>query len=227
MIAVIAGASILAFVGMVLRDIFKRDRAVSLALLIWFALFSALASTSFFENNFSSFPPIQLRFTAALLVLLLASLFVPRTRKVWNTMPVTRLVSWHWVRAPMGVVFLLAAASGEIAPQFGERAGWGDLLAGVLAITYVFVPAIQKKTPTLLWNVIGLVDLLFAVVTALLTVSSPIQIYPFADQLRLLIHLPFIWVPGFLVPILVFSHILIFRRVIGSARGVLMQSKVD
>jgi hypothetical protein len=143
---------------------------------------------------------------------LVVSYYVPKTRALWDSIPTERLVRLHAVRAPIGLMFVLAGISGELAPEFASHAGWGDVLAGLWAVAFVMMPTLRGKGGTLLWNVVGTIDLFIAVGTAALTVDSPLQIYPHADLLKPLATLPVALVPGFAVPVLFFTHFLVFKR---------------
>lgn len=206
-------------IGLIFRDVNKANPKLSFGLLGWFLVLATIASTSFFEDRFRVFPPMAVRFTAGLLLTLIGSLFIPRVRETWASIPTERILLWHWQRAPIGIFFLLAAASGELAPQFGHRAGTGDIIAGVGAVLLVMAPALRRRLPLLAWSIIGTLDLVMALGTALLTVYSPIQVYPHAEQMRILTHFPFPLVPSFFVPIMLFTHLLVFARTLSNKPG--------
>jgi hypothetical protein len=209
----IVGISTMALAsGLILLDTGKAGKRAALALGLWLGVVTALAAASFFETRVSAFPPIPVRIAGSGLALLLASLLHPKARQLWDSIPTERLVLWHWTRLPIGLCFVVAASQGNLAPEFGHRAGWGDMLAGAWAIAAFLLPALRKRLPLLAWNVVGLADLLVAVGTAALTIDSPIQLYPYGELMRMMAGFPYALVPAFFVPVLAFTHILIFRR---------------
>jgi hypothetical protein len=210
MLNLIAAVTMVLTVGLIFRDLFRASRELAWAILGWFLILAAVAISPLYREHFSDFPPFPVRFAVLFLAALLASLFSKNLRAAWRAIPTEKLVLWHWARAPIGLAFVISAQAGTLAPQFGSRAGWGDLLAGLWAIAIAAVPVLRRRFPLLAWNVVGTADLGMAVGTAMLTVNSPMQIYPFADQMRMLGEFPFALVPSFFVPLLLFTHVLVF-----------------
>jgi hypothetical protein len=219
MIHLLAILVILPAAGLVVFDLGSRNRAAGALTFGWFLLGSALAFTPFYTDHFKDFPPLPVKFSAGWLAILILSFCFKPIQKLWDSIPTGRLVLWHWARAPIGLCFILAAARGELAPQFGQRAGWGDLLSGLFALAYAASPLLRTKGLTLLWTLFGAADLLTAVGTAAVTVNSPIQIYPYGDQMRMMLDFPFLMIPILFVPTLLFTHGLILARVLRAKSG--------
>jgi len=115
----------------------------------------------------------------------------------WLTLP-------HATRH-VGMVFLVpAVVSPSLPHSFAASAAYGDLAAGVLAMLVLI--ALRSRwagTMTLVWlfNVVGTVDLLNALRNA--------QAVP---------HLGAAWyIPTFLVPVLLVTHVMIFVRLFTKA----------
>jgi hypothetical protein len=51
-----------------------------------------------------------------------------------GTLDMRMLVAYHVLRAPIGLWFLMAYRSGELPGELALRAGWGDILCGLLAL---------------------------------------------------------------------------------------------
>jgi hypothetical protein len=110
----------------------------------------------------------------------------------------------------VGAVFLLLAARGELSPLFAELAGWGDIAAATLALGVVALGApttAPKRATYLAWNTFGLLDLLIAVGSA-----TVVAVRGDVPGMGPIISLPLVLVPTFFVPVLVASHISLFRR---------------
>jgi hypothetical protein len=115
------------------------------------------------------------------------------------------LIGMHAIRV-VGLAFVILGTRGLLAPAFASRAGWGDIVAALGAIGLALASA-RPKWLVHLWNAFGALDLIVAVGTATLAFVSGSQ--PGVDLLR---HLPLNLVPTFFVPLLMASHVAIFRR---------------
>jgi len=105
----------------------------------------------------------------------------------------------------MGLVFLVPTVVGGTLPAaFAAGAGYGDLLAGVLALAALVAlraPLPRVAIPlTWLFNVIGLLDLVNAFYQGL---THNVQLGAAY------------YIPTFIVPALVVSHVMMFRMLLG------------
>ncbi|HZF66041.1 MAG TPA: hypothetical protein VEZ55_16225, partial [Chitinophagaceae bacterium] len=64
----------------------------------------------------------------------------------------------------------------------------------------------------LLWNFLCLALLLIIVVNALFSAPSPFQKFAFEQPNIAIFHFPFSWLPTFIVPIVLFSHLTLIRQ---------------
>ncbi len=173
-----------------------QSRTVPIALLIW--LLAALALGPWLFATLP-FPAPQLTVVALAVVATIG------LRKWLDALPWRSLVGMHAVRF-VGITFLILSARGALAPVFAARAGWGDLIAALGAVALV-VAGLRPKWLVYAWNTFGLLDLIVAVGTATLVAKSGA-----VPGMQPLTHLPLNLVPMFFVPVLVASHVAIFRR---------------
>jgi hypothetical protein len=141
-----------------------------------------------------------------LLVLAIAVLAAIGLRSWLERLPWRVLVGMHAVRL-VGLVFVILGAQGLLAPAFATRAGWGDIIAALGAIALALT-GLRSKRLAYLWNSFGLLDLAVAVGTATTVVMS--GAIPGVEPLT---QLPLNLVPTFFLPVLVASHITIYRRI--------------
>ncbi len=115
----------------------------------------------------------------------------------------------------VGVYFLILFSRGMLPYDFAVRGGWGDIAvaAGVLILVFFVKPAEKTGwTLYLLWNALGFVDILLVVMTAArLAFSEP-------GSMDELLRLPLNLLLTFVVPIIIFTHIVIFTRLFRSAK---------
>jgi hypothetical protein len=117
------------------------------------------------------------------------------------------LVALHLVRF-VGIYFLVLYGRGELPREFAQQAGWGDIVvaAGAVLLLALVLPARTRgrRRAVLAWNVVGLADILFVIVSALrLPAEMRGQVMPFE-------HLPLSLLPTFFVPLIIVSHLLLF-----------------
>ena len=124
------------------------------------------------------------------------------------------LVLVHLTRF-VGIYFLILYGRGELPYAFVVPGGLGDIAVAVTALLVaLFSPiggAVGWKI-VLLWNLFGLIDILFVVATAArLTMSNP-------ESMSAITRLPLSLLPTFLVPIIIFTHVVIFIRLFESRK---------
>jgi hypothetical protein len=67
-----------------------------------------------------------------------------------------------------------------------------------------------------LWNAIGISDLVAAIALGTLSAPGPLQMFAAPPTSAIMTALPWLIVPGFIVPSLVFIHVVIFYRLAGA-----------
>jgi hypothetical protein len=116
------------------------------------------------------------------------------------------LVALHTWRM-LGVAFLWGVSQGILNPAFGIPAGVGDILIGVTAIPFAYFLRRGfgwSKYALVVWNVLGIADLVMAVSLGLIT--SPIF------GISTMMTFPWILVPAFGVPFALLLHGIILYR---------------
>jgi hypothetical protein len=122
------------------------------------------------------------------------------------------LVLFHLLRLVAGVYFLVLCQRATLPCAFAMRAGWGDIIVSILTLAVVAVMRTEfAKTLLLIWNTIGLLDIIFVVFSALRFGLTDWQ------SMQALRELPLSLLPTFLVPLIIASHVLIFIRIAAPA----------
>ena len=126
----------------------------------------------------------------------------------WATRVDTRVfVAFHLTRF-VGIYFLVLYGRGELPYEFAVIGGWGDIIVAMLAIPLIAMgpPEGRRRLAYLVWNVVGLADILFVVATATrLTLADPASLAP-------MLRLPLSLLITFVVPIVIATHIWLFHR---------------
>jgi hypothetical protein len=109
----------------------------------------------------------------------------------------------------VGAYFLYLYGRGQLPYAFAVPGGWGDITVASLAALLLLSgsPArAGRRAAYTLWNVLGLADILFVVVTAArLGVADP-------ESMAELLRLPLSLLPTFLVPLIIASHVVLGVR---------------
>ena len=115
----------------------------------------------------------------------------------------------------LGIWFVLLHAAGRLPAPFAPVAGWGDVLAGILAVPVAWMAARfpgRGRGAILGWNLIGAIDLIAAVSLGLTSLPGPLRLFMEEPGSAPMNVLPWIIIPGFLVPSLLALHAAIFYR---------------
>jgi hypothetical protein len=148
-------------------------------------------------------PPTGIQLVGALIGVALALVASPSLRSLLtNQKNLIRLNVWRLV----GAVFLILMVTRQMPALWAIPTGLGDILVGAWA----FWVAGQLDAPggsrrAIIFNVLGLVDLVVAVTLGITT--SPPQFFRTTPTSELATRFPLALVPGFLVPLAVMLHI--------------------
>jgi hypothetical protein len=189
-------------------------RAVVVAAVSWLALALVAGATGILARL--PFPGPQLIILALVAATLVAATSIPALRAWIATLSLRVLIGVNAVRF-IGITFLVLAARGRLDPVFAARAGWGDIAVAALAL--VLLAAGEPRTRlrrgfTHAWNALGLLDLTVAVATA-----TAVTLRGTVPGIVPMVSFPLVIVPTFIVPILVATHVVIFRRLLSMGRA--------
>lgn len=123
----------------------------------------------------------------------------------------------HIVRVPVEIVLYWLFLSGNV-PELMTFAGRNfDILAGISAPIIYYLGYKQKvlsKPILIAWNVICLGLVLFVLINGILSSPFELQQFGFDQPNKAVLHFPYIWLPGFIVPIVVLCHINTIRQLV-------------
>jgi hypothetical protein len=140
---------------------------------------------------------------------LLTAFWTFRSFRAWvDQLELRTLILLHLVRF-VGIYFLILHQRGELPARFAITAGWGDIIVAIGALILVLFPALRQSTRTvLIWNTVGLIDILLVVTTA--------AGLAFADResMGALTRLPLSFLPTMVVPLIISTHVAILVRLL-------------
>jgi hypothetical protein len=136
------------------------------------------------------------------------------------TTPLPALIAVHAIRL-LGYTFIVLYAKGRLPAPFAPSAGWGDMFIGATALplTWAVMRFGARVRPlVLLWNALGVADLVVALTLGPLSAPGPLQVFVGPPDSSPMTTLPWLIIPGFLVPILLFIHVVIFTRLLAKTQ---------
>jgi hypothetical protein len=182
----------------------------------WFVLVVVFAATELFhyEHGALGVAGLGLAVCLPVVMLCLALFLVPSLRSALDRVPLALLIGVNAVRL-LGVTFVILYQMHRLPAPFAPVAGWGDILVGLTALPVAWLAAGsagRSRPVILLWNVIGLLDLVVAVGLGVASSPGPIQLIVVEPNTGIMSTLPWLVIPGFLVPLLTTTHLAIFYR---------------
>ena len=171
----------------------------------WFAFSLTASALHLFRSNPNA-PPLALGLAALTPIVAFVIWFAvsPGLRQFTlslNPRILTMVQSWRVI----GFVFLVLATYGILPRAFALPAGWGDITVGATAsFVALTLASPNHRTMFIVWQVLGIVDLVMAV--ALGTLVPVID--PNAISTAAMSVLPLSLIPTFAVPLLLIVHVI-------------------
>lgn len=187
----------------------RRPAPMLLVLLGWLAMQGVVALTGFYAVVGTLPPRPALLLLPSLLVI--GGLFgTGAGRRFLAGLRPDRLLLVHVVRVPVELGLLGLYLHGGIPRLMTfEGRNW-DILAGLSApLVYYLVYRRRSwgRRALLAWNLLSLGLLLNIVVNAVLAMPTPWQRWGFEQPNVALLHFPFAWLPGGIVPLVLLAHL--------------------
>lgn len=174
----------------------------------WMLLQTVISITGFYADT-SSLPPRFLLLVMPPMVFIVILFSTGRGRMLIGSLDIKYLTILNIIRIPVELVLFWLFVHKTI-PQLMTFEGRNfDILSGVSAPFVYYFGFIKSKLNSktiLVWNIICLVLLLNIIVSAILSLPYPFQQFALDQPNIAILHFPFIWLPGVIVPIVLFSQ---------------------
>ncbi len=149
--------------------------------------------------------------------LILFTFFSARGKVLIKSIDLKLIVWLSVIRIPVELVLHQLFLDGFIPETMTFEGRNFDILSGITApiiAWFAFKKGEVNKTVLLIWNTIALLLLLQVVGTAIVSFPSPLQIDAFDQPNVGVLYFPFVWLPSVIVPIVAFSHVVIYYRLL-------------
>lgn len=176
-----------------------------------------------YNSGPNTFPPKIMLFGIFPALVIIILLFITKSgRSFIDSLPLKNLTYLHVVRIAVEIVLYWLFVYKAI-PQLMTFEGRNfDILAGITAplIAYFgFTKSKLNRQFILVWNFICLGLLINIVMNAVFSIPSPIQKFAFDQPNIAVLHFPFSWLPVFIVPVVLFSHLVSIRQLLKQKAG--------
>ena len=193
-----------------------RSKKVFGIAILWLLIQGLIASSDFYLES-TSIPPRFVLLVWPPLILILG-LFVSKKGRAFIDSCDVKMLTWlHIVRVPVEIVLYWLFIY-KMVPQLMTFEGRNfDILAGLTAPFIVYFGYIKKsigKKTLLAWNFICLALLINIVVNAILSAPFATQQFAFDQPNIAVLYWPFVWLPAFVVPVVLFAHLVSIRKLL-------------
>jgi len=184
----------------------------------WLILQAIVASTGFYQQTDTMPPRLVLVFIPVILIILILGLS-KKTAGFRNKFDLQRLHYIHIIRIPVEVFFLYGLYQyGLIARELTFDGNNWDIISGVsmplVALLFWKYRVISKKL-LVAWNVLCFGILLVTISQAILSAPFPFQMLSLEQPTVAVFYFPFIWLPAFVAPLVLLSHLISIKELIG------------
>jgi hypothetical protein len=197
-----------------------------IVLAAWAIIEIALARAGVFQGAPGQrVPPVGINLFVSVLAMGLGLRASPSLRRLVSRQSgIIRLQGWRVA----GLLLLTHMALGQVPPLFGLPAGLGDILIGITAFSVAHAadyPLGRRRA--ILWNALGVLDLMVAVTLGVTTSPGPTQVFHTVPTSAMLTVFPLALVPVFAVPLALTLHGVSVWQLLRGRRPVKTEAPLD
>lgn len=198
----------------------SKANPILIILILWIIMQSYLALSNFYNIDTKTFPPKLFMGVIPPLFMILI-LFISKKGSLFMDSLSLKTITWlNIVRIPVEIVLYWLSIN-MVLPELMTFEGKNfDILVGITApiVAYFgFSSLIIKRKLLLLWNIISLAMLLNIVTIAVLSAPFTFQQFAFSQPNVAVLNFPFNLLPVFIVPIILFGHLVSLRQLLISS----------
>lgn len=198
----------------------RRSYIAIFIILIWLFVQSVIGYSEYYTVT-NSMPP---RFALLVLPPLMFIIIIFMTqigKEFTDSLDLKMMTYIQTVRLPVEITLYMLFQSGYIPELMTFEGRNFDILAGITApfVAYFgFTKKMISLKVVLIWNIISLGLVLNIVINGVLSAPFPFQKFAFDQPNVAVLYFPFVWLPGFIVPVVVFCHLASIRQLISKYR---------
>lgn len=191
----------------------KHSKSLIIITVLWLGLQAVIGLSGFYKIS-SGIPPRFMLLLVPPVVLIALVVFTKRGTNIINSFDIKALTLIHIARIPVELTLYwlyLHKAVPEVMTFEGRNF---DILCGLSApfiYYFSFVKNVLSKKVLIAWNIICLLLLANIIVTAVLSAPFRFQQFGFEQPNIALFYFPFVWLPAFVVPAVLFAHLVVIK----------------
>jgi hypothetical protein len=194
----------------------KRSAAVLVSLGLWLAIQALVTIKNIYNTGLEAIPPKIVVFGILPPVLTIILLFSTKSgRRFIDSLQLTTITYINVIRIPVEITLLWLFLNKAIPGLMTFEGRNFDIFSGITApfiAWFGFVKGKLGRRFILAWNWICLALLANIVVNAILSAPLPFQKFAFDQPNIAILNFPFSWLPTFIVPVILFGHLVSFRQ---------------
>ena len=198
---------------LLLTRVVRNNRTSLTTVLAWIALQSAIALSGFYLVTTTLPPHLFLAIVPPILAI--AALFaIPAGRRFLDTLDLEWLILLHSIRILVELNLFWLFLFKQVPALMTFERGNIDILFGLSApvIWWAYTRGHIARRGLLIWNTLALLGVFNAFVRAMLSAPFRFQRLAFDQPTVAILSFPFILLPAFLVPAVLFCHLTIYRK---------------
>ena len=194
----------------------KRSKTTFLILSAWLILQAIISLTGFYTAT-SSMPPRSTLLILPPIIFIIILFATQNGKKYIDSLNIKTLTILHTVRLPVEIVLYWLFVQ-KVVPQIMTFEGRNfDIISGITAPIIFYIGFYTMKTgriSILFWNFFCLGLLINIVIIAILSAPFSFQKFAFDQPNIAMLYFPYVWLPCFLVPLVLFSHLASIRQLL-------------
>ncbi|GAB2759926.1 hypothetical protein [Salinimicrobium soli] len=185
----------------------------------WITLQSVLGLSGIYQNTELVPPRLMLFGVLPTLIFITLTFVTEKGRAFIDRVNLKTLTHFHSIRIPVEIVLLLLYYNQVMSVYITFEGTNFDIISGITApiVGYLAFRKSTKRQLLIWWNMLCLLLLFNVVVTAVLALPSPFQQLAFDQPNIAVMYFPFNLLPAFVVPLVLFAHLISFRQLTGKS----------
>lgn len=185
---------------------------------IWIVFQTVISLIGFYKIA-NTIPP---RFGLLIIPPLILTIIMFNTKKgkqFIDSLNIKTLTLFHTLRIPVELVLFWLFVNKTVPELMTFEGRNFDIVSGISAPIIFYFGFVKKeltKSILLIWNFICMVLLLNIAFNAILSLPSLFQQFAFDQPNIAILHFPFVLLPAVLVPLVLFSHLVIIRQLLSN-----------